>query len=59
MAPAVFVDAPRRLESDHQDGGVPRLKLGLPLAQLRQVLQAVQSPEPAQEDQHDRPPAKL
>ena len=59
MPAAVRVNAGRRLERDDQDDGAPHVKLSLPLAQLRQVLQAVQSPEPAQEYQHDRPAAKL
>ena len=59
MASAEPPNPPRRLEPDHQHDGAPLVQLGLPLTQLRQVLQAVQSPEPAQEDQHDRPPSKL
>lgn len=59
MALAESPNSPRRLEPDHQHDGAPLVQLGLPLTQLRQVLQAVQSPEPAQEDQHDRLPTEL
>jgi hypothetical protein len=36
-----------RIERDHEDLGAPRSELVLPLAQLRQVIPSMESPEPA------------
>ena len=58
MTTAVPFDAARRVEGDHQHDGIACRQVVLPLAQLRQMLGAVQSPEPAQEDEHDGSPQK-
>lgn len=58
MAATVSADPTRGVEGYHQHDRFAGRQLGVPLAQLRLMLGAVQSPEPAQEDQHDGSPQK-
>jgi hypothetical protein len=50
--------APCRFETDDQYDGTSRCDRVMVLAQLRQVLLAMESPKPAKEHQHDRSTAK-
>jgi hypothetical protein len=51
-ATAEATNPAHRIEGDHENLGAPRTELVLPLAQLRQMISSMESPEPAQEDQH-------
>lgn len=48
-------DAPVRFERHRQHAGIDRRQFGLPLAQLREVIAAGQSAEPAEKDEQRRP----
>jgi hypothetical protein len=58
MPPTEASYAPSRLEADDQYQATARFDGVLMVAQLHQVLLAVQSPEPAEEHQHDKSAAK-
>lgn len=57
QASAVAADTSRRIEGHDKHLGAFRVERGLLLAQLRQVVCSVQSPEPAEEDEDHPPPA--
>ena len=59
MLPLGLDHASLIVECEQQNDRVPLRELCLPLTHLRQMLQAVESAKPAQEDQHHGPAAQI